>query len=151
MKAQTRALVPTLALLAVVTLVGGPAPGATSWIVTLHSNSAAEGSAGALPAAPTGLAVSCPSPSLSKTIKVSWSSVTHATTYAVYDSTTSATGTYNLVAGGVTTTSWTSGALSKGNYWYEVTASIGTNWASVKSSASGESTISSSKPVCAQL
>ena len=77
--------------------------------------------------------------------------VTHATTYTVYDSTTSATGTYTSVASGVTTTSWTSGTLTAGtNYWFEVTVSVGSNWASAKSTATGESTINSTTPFCVQ-
>jgi cellulose 1,4-beta-cellobiosidase len=88
---------------------------------------------------------------LSKTIKVSWTAVTHATTYTVYDSTTSATGTYSSVAAGVATTSWTSGTLSSGtNYWFEVTASVGSNWTTAKSSATAESTINSTSPYCSQ-
>ncbi len=150
MKALIRALLPALTLSSVVATVAAPVSGATSWIVTLHSSSAGESRAQALPGAPTGVAVSCPSPTFSKTIKVTWSSVTRATSYSVYDSTTSASGTYSLVVSGVATTSWTSGTLSNGNYWYEVTASVGTNWAGAKSSASGESTISFISPVCAQ-
>jgi len=83
-------------------------------------------------------------PTTSKTIKVTWSATTHATSYSVYESTTTVTGTYNLVASGVATNSWTSGTLTTGNYWFEVVALIGTNWTSTKSSATGESTINSS-------
>ena len=69
----------------------------------------------------------------------------------MYDSTTSATGTYSLAASGVTGTSWTSGTLTSGtNYWFEVTVNIGSNWASGKSSATGESTINSVTPFCIQ-
>jgi hypothetical protein len=86
-----------------------------------------------------------------KTIKVSWTAVTHATTYTVYDSTTSATGTYNSIATGVTTTSWTSATLAAStNYWFEVTVSVGSNWTSVKSSATAESTINTFSPFCVQ-
>lgn len=77
--------------------------------------------------------------------------MTHATTYSVYESTTTATGTYTSVATGVTTTSWTSGTLTAGtNYWFEVLAVIGTNWAGTRSVATGESTIQSSNPYCKQ-
>jgi hypothetical protein len=148
MKALARAL-PALALLPVVAAAGGPAAAATSWSVTLHSSSAGEGHAQALPAAPASPSAACTS-SGGKTITVSWSAVTHAATYSVYDSTTSATGTFSLVASGVTTTSWTSGALATGNYWFEVTATIGTNWAGARSSATGESTIGSTAPHCSQ-
>ena len=97
-----------------------------------------EAHAQALPSAPTGVTAACAAPTTSKTIKVSWTAVTHATTYSVYDSTTSATGTYSLIASGVATTSWTSGTLTSGtHYWFEVTVNVGSNWASAKSTATG--------------
>jgi hypothetical protein len=69
----------------------------------------------------------------------------------VYDSTTSATGAYSSVATGVTATSWTSGNLSVGtHYWFEVTALVGSNWTSAKSSATAESTINNKSPYCSQ-
>jgi hypothetical protein len=77
--------------------------------------------------------------------------VTHTTTYVVYDSTTSANGTYSLLASGVTTSSWTSSTLTAStNYWFEVVATIGSNWSSSKSSATSASTINSSNPFCVQ-
>jgi hypothetical protein len=149
-KALTCVLAPALALsFFIATFVGGPAWAATNWIVTLHSSSAGESSAQALPAAPTGVAAACTSSS-TETIKVTWSAVTLATTYSVYDSTTSATGTYTLVTSGVSATSYTTASLSSGNYWYEVTASIGTHWAGSKSTATGETTIASTSPECKQ-
>jgi len=82
---------------------------------------------------------------------VSWTAVTHATSYSIYDATTSATGTYALMASGVTATNWTSAALTTStNYWFEVVAIVGSNWSSVKSTASAESTIHSSSPFCVQ-
>ena len=141
------ALVPALALVCVATTFGGVASGATNWIVVRQANSAGEGSAQALPSAPTGVTATCTSPTTSKKITVSWSAVSHATAYGVYDSTTSATGAYSLVTS-VTTTTWTpTTALSAGNYWYKVTASIGTNWTGVESSATVESTINTLKCV----
>ena len=65
---------------------------------------------------------------------MTWAAITHATGYAVYQSNTTATGTYTLQTT-VTTLTWTSAALATGNYWYEVVADIGTNWASAKSAA----------------
>jgi hypothetical protein len=150
MKSPTRRLVRALALGLVFATVGAAASGATSWVVTLHSNSAGEGQSQALPAAPAGLAAACNSPTTSKTITVTWNTVAHATTYSVYDSTTSPSGTYSLAAGGVTTNAWASGTLAKGNYWFEVTASIGSSWASTMSSASGESIINAKNPFCVQ-
>jgi hypothetical protein len=69
----------------------------------------------------------------------------------VYDSTTSATGTYSLIASGVATTSWTSGTLTSGTrYWFEVVANVGTHWSSVKSAATGSSLINTLTPFCTQ-
>jgi hypothetical protein len=97
----------------------------------------------ALPTASTPTSA-CTSPASAKTVKVSWTAVTHATTYAVYQSNTTATGTYTLQTSGVTATSWTTTALTAGDYWYEVVADVGSNWASTKSAASAERVISSS-------
>ena len=117
----------------------------------LAASSKGEAHAQALPSAPTGVSAACAAPTTSKTIKVSWSAVTHATNYSVYDSTTSATGTYSLVASGVATTSWTSGTLITGtHYWFEVTVTVGSNWASAKSSATAQSTINGANPFCTQ-
>ncbi len=129
----------------------GPAWAATNWVDHLATGSKGEAQAQALPAAPASPAAACAAPTTSKTIKVTWSAVAHATAYSVYESTTSATGTYSLVASGVATTSWTSGTLTSGtNYWFEVVAVVGSNWSSSKSSATAESTINSSNPFCVQ-
>jgi hypothetical protein len=58
----------------------------------------------------------------------------------VYQSITSATSGYSAVAT-VATTSWTSASLANNNYWYEVTATIGTNWTSTTSAATARRTI----------
>jgi hypothetical protein len=52
--------------------------------------------------------------------------------------------TYAAVATGLTATSSTSATLTA-NYWFEVAASIGTNWIGTKSVATAEATISSSR------
>jgi cellulose 1,4-beta-cellobiosidase len=116
---------------------------ATNWVPTLHASSAGQAQARGVPAAPTGATAACTSSS-AKTVKVSWTAVTRATSYTMYDTTTSASGTYTSAATGVTTTSWTSGTLSAANYWFEVAAYAGTNWIGTKSTATAESTISSS-------
>jgi len=133
-------------------LLGDPvADAASNWAVHPAAGSKGESQATVLPAAPTGTAASCAAATTSKTIKVTWNAVTHATTYSVYDSTTTAGGIYSLIASGVATTSWTSGALTSGtNYWFEVVAIVGNNWASPKSPASVESTINSATPFCIQ-
>ncbi|HUE07556.1 MAG TPA: hypothetical protein VMP41_09020 [Acidimicrobiales bacterium] len=148
----------TLLVAAPIALVGfvlasstGAAWATTNWMVTLHTASSAEAHSQTVPSAPTGVTATCNAPTLTKTIKVSWTAVTHATTYTVYDSTTSASGTYTSIATGVTTTSWTSGTLTAGtNYWFEVAVSVGSNWLSTKSSATAESTINSFSLFCVQ-
>ena len=123
----------------------------TAWATATNSGSVhvattnlGRPAAQALPAAPASPTSACTSPASYKTVKVSWTAVTHATAYAVYESTTTATGTYTLATSGVSGTSWTTGVLSTGNYWFEVLADIGTNWASAKSAATAERIISSS-------
>jgi hypothetical protein len=86
----------------------------------------------------------CTSPNSARTVVVSWAATTHATTYGVYQSTTSATGTYTLATTvSSPTLTWTTAVLTAGHYWYEVVANIGTNWASAKSAASAERTTTS--------
>ena len=119
----------------------GPA-WATSWVVTLAAGSAAEAHSASAPPAPTGVAATCVSPTNDK-VKVSWSAVTGAASYAVYQSTTAATGPYSQVASGIATLSWTSGGLSTGNYWFEVRVFQGTHWQSALSAPTGESTTTS--------
>jgi hypothetical protein len=148
-----RALLVVLAVGATlsVVFVSGSAWAATNWAVQLATGSNGEGHAQALPSAPASLAASCAAPTISQTINVTWSAVAHATTYSVYDATTSASGTYTLAASGVTTTSWTSGTLaSSTNYWFKVLAKVGSNWSSAKSAATGESTINLVSPFCVQ-
>lgn len=132
----------------VVMLTATPA-WAGNWSVALRTGSSAEAQSNTGPAAPGSPSATCVS-STGKSIKVTWAAVTNASTYTVYDSTTSATGTYSAVATGVTTTTWTSGTLATGNYWFEVTAFQGTNWQSAKSAATAETTISSIGTTCKQ-
>lgn len=115
---------------------------ASKWVPTLRAYSSGEARAQDVPAAPTGVAAVCTS-SAAKSVKVSWTAAPRATSYTVYEATTSA-GTYSSVATGVPTASWTSGALTATNYWFKVGADIGINWLGANSSATGETTISSS-------
>lgn len=116
-------LVALVAALALVLGIRAPAAwAATTWVVHLASSAGMARTQG-LPPAPTAVAAACTAPITSTTIKVTWSSVTHATAYSVYEST---------------------------NYWFEVLVNTGSNWASAKSSATGESTIHSSSPFCDQ-
>jgi hypothetical protein len=120
----------------------GSAWAAANWTVGLKTGGSGEAHAQALPVAPTATSA-CATPTSGKKVTVSWAAITHATGYAIYQSNTTATGTYTLQTT-VTTTTWTSAALTTGSYWYEVVTNIGTNWASAKSTATAQRTISSS-------
>jgi hypothetical protein len=119
----------------------GPAWATANWTVGLKTGGSGEAHAQALPVAPTATSA-CATPTSGKKVTVSWTAITHATGYAIYQSTTTATGTYTLQTT-VTTLTWTSAALATGSYWYEVVTNIGTNWASAKSAATAQRTISS--------
>jgi hypothetical protein len=138
-------------VLTVIVLGQVPSVGASNWSVVLETGS--RGEAESMTASPpASVAASCVSPS-GYTIDISWSAVTHASSYTVYQSktTSSSPGTYTSAKTGVTGTSWTTGTLATGyNYWYEVVSVYSTPWTSAKSTASGETTISSSSPECKQ-
>jgi hypothetical protein len=141
------------AVVLAVSLASGIQPAAgTSWTVSLKTGSGGE-AASIAASPPTGVTATCVS-STGYTIKISWTAPnTHVTSYTVYQatSTTTTPGTYASVKTGVTTTSWTTGTLTTGeNYWYEVVSLFGTIWTSAKSSATGETTISSTNPECKQ-
>ena len=137
------ALLVAVGILAALSLLvsSGGAWAATNWIVHVATTGSGEGKAQALPAAPSPTS-SCASPATGKKVTVTWAAVTHATGYGIYQSNTTATGTYTLQTT-VTALTWTSAALATGSYWYEVVANIGTNWASAKSAATAKRTISS--------
>ncbi len=129
----------------------GTAWSATSWALTVRTASSGETYAQSLPVAPTGITATCAAPTTSKTIRVGWTAAIHATSYTIYRATTSANGTYTQVATGISGTSWTSGSLTSAtNYWYEVVTKVGSNWISVRSAASAESTINATSPFCIQ-
>lgn len=110
------------------------AASASNWVNGLGVGSKGQAQARDLPSTPTGVSAACTSP-LGKTIQVTWDAVSTATTYTVYRSTTSATAGFTVAASGVTATSWTSGTLSNGTYWFQVAAYIGSNWKSPNSPA----------------
>jgi hypothetical protein len=139
------ALLVAVGVLAGLSLLVSPgiAAAAGNWAVKVATVNAGEAKAQALPTAPT-VTATCSTPASARTVVVTWAAITHATTYGVYQSTTSATGTYTLVATVTApTVSWTSGVLAAGHYWHEVLANIGTNWAGAKSAASAERTTTS--------
>jgi hypothetical protein len=78
---------------------------------------------------------------------VSWSPVPRAT-FLIYQSTTSATGTYSFLTT-TASTSWTSGTLTSGTtYWYEVRTAFSASWIGANSTASSGHTIRSTAPFC---
>jgi hypothetical protein len=138
------ALLVVVGILAACSLMvsSGTAWATANWTVGLKTGGSGEAHAQALPAAPLATSA-CASPASGKKVTVTWAAITHATGYAIYQSNTTATGTYTLQTT-VTALTWTSAALATGSYWYEVVTDIGTNWASAKSAATAQRTISSS-------
>jgi hypothetical protein len=110
-----------------------------TWSVTLQAASQGAAAAGPAPAAPADASASCVL--LESEVTLTWDSVASATSYSIYDSTTSETSGYSLLESDVTTTSWTSGDLATGLYWFEVAAYIGSNWASAMSAPTDLMTI----------
>jgi hypothetical protein len=146
MSTRPRRLVLVLLGVLLPVLSASPA-GASSWTTTLNALSAGRAQSVPTPSAPTGVTATCTS-STTKTVTVSWAAVAHAT-YAVYQSNTTVTGTYTVVASSVSATSWTSGGLSDGKtYWYQVRASIGSTWVSANSASTTGRLISKNAPNC---
>ncbi len=119
---------------------------ATSWTVGLVSGSSGGAQAQPTPSPPATPAAVCTKKNGS-TVDVTWTGVANASTYTVSVSTTSAGTGYTVAANGITTTSWRSASLATGTYWYEVAAVVGNNWASVNSTPTAQTTITSK---CAQ-
>jgi hypothetical protein len=111
-----------------------------SWGVALTANSTAEASAGSAPAIPSGAASACAS-LFGTAVKVTWNPAANATSYTVWQSTTSATSGFTIAATGINSTTWTSNSLATGSYWFEVSSSTGSNWTSANSSATAKRTI----------
>lgn len=138
MTARAHQLAKATLLLAFV-LLADCASAQASWAIAANGR-AGEATAAAAPSAPTGVTATCTTPT-GKTVDVTWTAVTHASTYKLWESTTSSTSGFTVIATGVTGTAWISGALAAGKYWFEVSALVGTNWTSPNSSASAKRTI----------
>lgn len=120
---------------------------ASAWSTTLNPASAGRAQSAGTPAAPTAVTATCVASSL-PLVAVSWSAVSRAK-YTVYQSSTSSTSGFTQVATGLTATSWTSPTLAAGrSYWFQVAASVGTNWKSARSTASAGRLIRNSSPIC---
>ena len=135
-----------LAIIVSIVSFGGVAL-ASNWTTPLRSGSSAQAQAQAAPPAPTPVTAACTSSSL-KTIKVTWSAALHATSYVIYQSTTSSSSGFTQVATGITATTWTSATLVSGQYWYRVATKTGSNWLGPQSASTTSRTISSSSPNC---
>jgi fibronectin type 3 domain-containing protein len=116
------------------------ASAATNWTVRLATASHGKARGDTAPAAPTGVTAACQGVLLNDKIVVSWSAVTHASAYQVYDA-TSANGTYTTIGSTVTTTTQTVTIATTGSYWFKVQALAGTHWTSPQSTAAGPRTI----------
>lgn len=112
----------------------------TNWSINTGS-AVGEAQGAAAPAAPTGVTATC-NGLIGDTVVVSWSAVSRATSYGIYESTTSSSSGFSEMTTGITATSWTSPSLSSGSYWFRVTAYIGGNWQGAQSSSSAQRTIS---------
>jgi hypothetical protein len=119
-----------------------------NWAIPLHTGSAALSKATTAPAAPTGVAGACASPTTNKTMNITWTAVTHASSYTIFDSQTSGSSGFSSLATGVVSSPYTNSTLATGNYWFEVAAKVGSNWVSVNSSATAEFTLASANPFC---
>ena len=133
--------VAVIAFVGAASIVAIPHASASSW--TVRTATSAGAFAQSLnPRPPTTVDATCTAPATDRTITVSWSSVEHATSYVVYQSTTSATSGYSVVATDVTTTSWLTATLKKGTYWYAVASVVGSSsWISSMSAPTQARTI----------
>jgi hypothetical protein len=137
-----RTTMSVLSALTAIFLIGVAAPQlawASAWFVSVTAGSRGQSTAQPAPAAPATPTATCVS-SVGNTVSVTWTAVAHATSYTVLQATASASGPYT-VAATLSPTSWTSGALAGGNYWFQVKATIGTNWTSPASTATTQRTI----------
>jgi hypothetical protein len=112
---------------------------ATDWRITLAAGALAEAASGQLvsPATPT---ATCGTGLAANNVTVAWTAAAHATGYTIYQSSTASTGPYTAVARAVPGTSWTSGALGVGSYWFQV-ATEDNAWISSNSAATAGHTI----------
>jgi len=121
-------------------LHAGPAAASTAWSVPLHAGSHAQAKAENAPAAPTGVTANCQGVLLNGNVVVSWTAVSHAAAYQVYDATSSG-GTYSPIGATTTTTTATVAPGILGQFFFKVQAIGGTHWAGALSAAAGPRTI----------
>jgi hypothetical protein len=112
----------------IVALLAEGTAAASNWTIAAGPGSSAEVQAGTAPT-PTDVSATCATPT-GTSIQLAWAAVAHASSYTVYQSTTSSSAGFNVVASGVTSPNWTSAPLPAGSYWYELSDTIGANWLS---------------------
>jgi hypothetical protein len=92
---------------------------------------------------PGSFGATCDSSS-SRQVDFTWSTVANASGYKILDSTTGQNGTYaplQTVTGGGTTSANTGNNLNASTYYFEIEATVGSNWVGIASGASGPRTI----------
>ena len=144
---RSRAWVAVIACVLVPAIGGATRAQASTW--TVPAQAAASGVAQAIaPQPPSTVAATCTTGSDSRTVTVTWTAAAYATSYVVYQSTTSSTAGFSVVATGVTDVTWTSSVLKKGTYWYAVATVTGAaSWTSAMSTSSDARSIATS-PRC---
>jgi hypothetical protein len=132
-------------VLATAAFPGGAAEAATAWTIPLATNSTGHAQAGTL-TAPSAVTASCTGTRVP--VIVTWTAATSATSYTVSEATT-LTGTYNVVATGVTSTTYTYTPGSAGDHYWKVTANR-SGWSSAASAptATGRTTYGTGNGNC---
>lgn len=125
-----RTWVAVIAFVVALGIVGSPHANAGTWPVRTATN--ATGLAQSLTLTPPSTVTAICAGGLDvRVIALSWTPVEPATSYVVYQSTTSSTSGFSVVATGVTATAWISATLKKATYWYAVATVAGApTWAS---------------------
>jgi hypothetical protein len=142
-----RALGPVVAVVSAAVLAWPGVASASGWAVTAAAGASGTAQSQAI-TTPSGVLATCTAAATAKTVTVTWSAIAHAT-YTVSQSSTSATTGYAVVATGLTSPTWTSGALKQNNtYWFEVSATLGGTWTSAVSAGTAGNTIHPRAPFC---
>lgn len=91
-----------------------------------------------MPAAPSATATCS---GLVGNIVVNWTADSPVSSYTLYQSSTSSSGPYSVIKTGLTTTTYTQTGLGIGSYWFEVSATLGSNWVGPLSAPTQQRTI----------
>jgi hypothetical protein len=126
------------AAVVVVACVSNTAAWASSWTPGLAASSSGEAHGQPLPGAPSATATCS---GIIGNIVINWTAVSPVTGYTLYQSSTSASGPYSVIKSGLTTTTYTQTGLLVGSYWFEVSATVGSNWVSPLSAPTQQRTI----------